>query len=266
MVLSIVNGELVEDPQISVLNKANFFAFSVYESVRVTKRNIHFLNDHVDRLFDSAKMIGLEHNFSKEEIKKWTELLVSKIEKEDCLLRFQLFGADDASDVLLYIFPVGITFYPDKYYSNGVKVITYEYERLLPKAKTNNLLGSYIALRGAYKQDALEALLVNVNGEVLEGTRTNFYAIKEGILYTNDCDVLDGVTRKHLLKVAEGIVKGIKFVSIKLSDIKKGLYDEYFISSSTMGIMPINQIDDQKICEKSGEYTRKLMKAVKKSN
>ena len=178
----IYNGKIIEerDANISITDKGYFFDFAVYSSIKVIQGKIFFPDYHIARLFESAKLIGLEHNFSEKEILDWLNKLIEINKIKDSLLRAVLIGdADDDNKAKLFIFPIsGLTYYPNKLYKHGVKVITYHGERLIPRAKTKNLLMGFMALREARQNEAIEALLVDGQGNIREGTRTNFFAIK----------------------------------------------------------------------------------------
>lgn len=243
---AIINGEIIEKEKavIPIYHKGYFFDFAVYSSIKVLNGKTFFPRYHVERLFHSAKIIGLSHNFKVEEVLSWIEKLREKDQLTNSLLRIVLVGDPDGKEKpLLYIFSVsGLTFYPDKWYRQGVKVITYCGERFLPQAKTTNLLLNFLALETAKKQNALEALLLDREGNIREGTRSNFFAIKGNYIFTPPKEkVLEGITQKILFMATKGIFS-IVYQDISLKTIKE--YEECFISSTSMNIMPIRQIDE----------------------
>lgn len=258
------NGELIkeEEAKIPIKNKANFFDFSVYSSLKVIQNKTFFSKYHVDRLFESADLIGLGHDFEKEDVIKWINKLVEQLEKKDFLLRIILVGdAEKNKEAKLYIFPItGITYYPNEYYSKGVKTVTYKGERLIPKAKTTNLLLGFLALRKAKKNNALEALLVDSDGNIREGTRSNFFAIKNNYLITPpDEKVLEGITKKIVLKVTKDEFD-LKKENIPLDKIAN--YDEFFITSTLFNVMPVKQIDGEEL-HSDFKKTKRIQKLFK---
>lgn len=261
---AIFNGKLINknEAKISIADKGYFFDFSVYSSLKVIQGKIFFPDFHVKRLFESARLVGINHQFKESELKKWLVKLVEKDKIDNALLRIVLIGnPEDEKDAKIYIFPVGgLTFYPDKFYKQGAKVITYLGERRIPKAKSKDLLMSYLAYGKARKKDALDALLIDHEGFIREGTRTNFFAIKGNTLITPaDEKVLGGITRKIILEIAKDQFE-IKFEEIATKDLKN--YDELFISSTSMNVMPVRQIDDI-IFETDFEKTRQIAKLFK---
>ena len=258
----ILNGRLEkkEDANISVFNKAMFFNFAVYDSMKVVKGEAFFPEFHVERLMESAKIIKLEHNFKKEQILDWIYKLIKKNKLQNALIRFLLLGcgSDDESPQL-FIFPVGLTFYKDKDYKKGVRVITFHGERPFPQAKSKDLLINFMALREAMHSDAKDALLVDSKGFVREGTRTNFFAIKNGKLYTAPTsDVLEGITRKIVIELAKK--NNIEVVEEKIHVNKLKEFDEFFLTSTSMEVMPISQIDDYIVENGVGKITKNMMK------
>lgn len=265
MAKAVFNGKIIDksEAKISIDDKGYFFDFAVYSSVKVIKGKIFFPEYHVSRLFESAKFMDLEHKFKKEDVISWIYELIEADNIEDALLKIILIGdPDKKGEEKLFIFPVdGLTFYPDKFYSQGIKAITYKGERFLPRAKGKDMLMSFFAYREAVKQDALDALLVDRDGNIREGTRTNFFAIKEDVIVTAPSDdVLEGITKKILLKAVEGRFT-VKEEKIPLSNIKN--YEEFFLTSTSMNVMPIKQIDELMINTRF-EKTKTIIKLFKK--
>jgi len=264
MSFAIFNGEIVEKDManISVFNKALFFDFSVYDSMKIVKGKPFFPKYHVERLLESAKVIELEHPFTKEEILSWINILIEKNNLSDSLIRMLLIGSGSFDEKpQLFLFPLGITFYSPKDYNFGIKVITYVGERLIPESKSKNLLLNFLAYREATRHDAHDALLIDSKGFVLEGTRTNFFAVKNNILYTAPSPkVLEGIVRKLILELAKE--NNIEIIEKEISYDKLEEYDEFFISSTSMSILPIRQINDN-ITRNVGTLTSKLMKILR---
>jgi len=244
----ILNGKSIPktEAQISVFNKSMFFGFAVYESVKVIQGKAFATKYHAERLFDSARAIGLEHTMKQEDVAKWIEQLIHVNQLKDALIRLLLVGPESPSaEPQLFLFSLGLTFYPDAFYKKGAKVVTYNGERFLPEAKTNNLLLNYLAYREAEKADAMDALLVNRDGNILEGTRTNFFAVKGRTIITSPKEfVLGGITKKILAEVVQPTFK-LKEAMIPLKNIES--YDGFFLTSTSMNVMPVTQINDVKL-------------------
>jgi branched-chain amino acid aminotransferase len=264
MPYAIFNGKIIEqkNANIPIADKGYWFDFTVYSSIKVIQSKIFFAKYHIDRLFESAELIGINHQFSKKETIEWLDLLVKKNKIKDALLRIVLIGDVDVNkEAKLYIFSVGgLTYYPHVLYKKGAKVITYHGERRIAQAKTKDLLLSLLAFRQAKKAGALDALMVDHDGNIREGTRSNFFAIINNKIITPPKDkVLEGITKKFVLEVAKDRFEIIE-TDIPLKDIDK--YDEFFITSTSMNVMPISQIDDFEIKTKF-EKTRLIGKLFK---
>ena len=260
----IRNGILVEKEQanISVYNKALFFDFAVYSNIKVVQGKMFLPDLEIQKLFESAERIGLDHRFSKGEIIEWASKLIRKNELKDALIRVLLIGPETGTEPLLFLFPVGLTFYRKSFYGKGVKLITHEGERTFPLSKTKDLLLGYMAYRKAAEEGDLDALLVDSDGNIREGTRSSFFVIRGDTLIAPPAEkVLEGVTRKVILDIAPKILK-IKEADIPLKGINE--YDEYFISGTTLNIMPVRQINNVIVMNKVGEKTKELQKLYKR--
>ena len=236
------NGQIksVEEAAIPLSNIEYQYGFGVYETIRVTNGVPYFLKDHLERLRESAHTIGLEHAFSDEFIENAIAELIRENAVETCNLKILLIGGSTKETASLYILCLNPLFPDKKLYRDGVHCITYEHERMFPHAKTLSMLGSYLAYRKARMASAYEALLVN-HGNITEGTRTNFFAIKEKTLYSApEKDILLGVTRKAVLTIATQNGFRVEERNLRLDDIK-----EYgaFLTSTSSKILPIRSID-----------------------
>jgi len=262
---SIFNGKLIKTKKanISLLDKGYWFDFCVYSSLKVIQGKPFFLKYHIDRLFESAEMLEIKHDFIKEDLQKWAEKLIKKNKIQDALLRFVLIGDPDGGDTKLYILPItGLTYHKNQDYSEGIKVLTYQGQRPIPQAKTKSLLLSFLAFKKAKKEEAHEALMIDNDGNVREGTQTNFYVIKDDkIIIPPKEKSLGGITKKFILEAVKDNYKIIE-EDIPLEKIKAGEYDEIFISSTTRNVMPIKQIDDY-ILETDFKNTKKIAKLFK---
>ncbi len=218
-----------------------FFNFSVYESIKIIESIPLFLQDHIDRLFTSAQELSMSHEFSSIPLTAAIHSLIDEDSLKDATLRIQLVGGDHP---YLFVFSQDLPEYKDSLYEKGVSVISYEGERIEPEVKSNCLLLNYLALREAREKGAFEAILVDRYGMAIEGTRSNVFGIQGNTLYTPGSGVLAGVTRKHILEAAESIGMEIAFTDTSYFELRSGFFDEFFISSTSMGAMPVSMIDD----------------------
>lgn len=239
------NGEVlpIAEAAIPLSNIEYQYGFGVYESVRLANGVAYFLKDYLERLMESARIIGLEHSFSLQSIDSYISELVEKNAVDTCNLKIILVGGKTAADASLFILCLNPLFPDKKLYSGGATLITCEYERLYPHAKTLNMLGSFLAYRKAQAAGAYDALLVNRRGYVTEGTRTNFFCIGGRTIFTPlESDILPGVTRKVVLQVAGAAGFAVEEKDIRPADLPA--YDGAFITSTSSKILPVHTIDD----------------------
>ncbi len=254
------NGEIrpIEEAVISLERIEYTYGFGVYEAVRVSNGIVYFWEHHVERLLSSATIIGLEHPFSGEMVKKAILELVEKTEAETYNLKVLLIGAPKKEDALLSILCFNPCFPDKKMYRDGVELTTTNYERLYPHAKTLNMLQSYLSYRDARARGCYDSALINRRGHITEGTRTNFFTIKGNTLYTpREEEILLGVTRKAVLHVAQKNGFVVEEKDIRPEDLKQ--YDGVFLTSTSSKIVPIRKVGDIE-CPPAPENLKHLMK------
>lgn len=260
------NGKIlpIEEAAVPLSNIEYQYGFGVYENVRVKEGIPYFLKDHLERLEESARIIGLEHSFSGADIKKSVAELLKKSGKGTYNLKILLIGPSTplragGNDSMLYILCFNPHFPDKKLYRDGATFITYEYERPFPHAKTLNMLESYLAYKKALGAGAYDALLVNSKGCITEGTRTNFFYIRGRTLISPpEKEILLGVTRKAVLEIAQENGLTIDENEIRFSDILES--DGAFVTSTSSKILPVRSIDSQTLGEPP-ESLRELMRA-----
>lgn len=240
---AVRNGEIIplEQAVLHISVKEVFFNFSVYESIRIMGRTALFLEEHLERLFESARRLEIDHSFHKDFISRLVGELIGAEGVDEATFRIQLIGSNVPE---LFIFPQSLPKYAQKLYSSGAEAIIYEGERIVPEVKSNSLLLNYLAQREAEKQGKLEALLVTRDGELLEGTRSNLFLVRGSCLVTPGTGILRGVTRTYILEAAREAGMEISYENPLLADILGGNYDELFITSTSMGAMPIALLDN----------------------
>ena len=217
---------------------------SIYEVIRLIKGKPLFLMEHLQRLRETLKIRSRKIYLSDREIINQLSKLVNKnkIDVGNVKLVFN-FGEviEGIPHFLVYFIE---HHYPTKLqFLNGVEAILYKAERAIPTAKViNQHLRSAIFSRlldtGAY-----EALLVNKQGFITEGSRSNVFFIKDNEIFTaTDEDVLSGIARKHVLEIVKE-----SNISLNLSKIPASSLSEFsavFITGTSPGVLPISVIGD----------------------
>lgn len=279
-----LNGNIIDEQnaRLNITNKAVWYDFGIYESIKVLQGKIMWPEMHIDRLFNSARVIGMELGHTKEEVLKWinefTRVGAENIQPlQNHLIKICAYGdVDKNKQANIYMFALGLTFLPDKFYNRGVKAITYTGQRNFENAKSKDVLLNFIALREAKKKDAYEAFMIDYENNVREGSRTNLFIVKDKTIFTPPKDVvLEGVTRtlvidlikKHLTNppLTKGRLEGsnesiIEFREKKISLQKLLSADEIFITATSSNVLPVIQIDDKKIVTGStGPITKQII-------
>ncbi len=251
---------LEKDAVVSVARTEVAYGFGVYENIKVRNKVVFFASDHVNRLLESAQIIGLEHPFSKNQIEDWVHLLVKTEKKDAYNLKMVLYGATKQTDCELFLFSLNPFFLKPTEYRNGVPTVTYRSQRLLPHAKTLNMLESFLAYRTAQQQNCFDALLEDPNGFVTEGTRTNLFGLTGKTIFSAPKNrILEGVTKKHLLEVAQKNGFKVEEKLFSVSDLLK--MDAAFLTSTSSNLVPIRTIDGKSFSNAVPESLKKLMNA-----
>ena len=151
---------------------------------------------------------------------------------------------------------------PEKWYTDGVKIISWEIERPIPGAKSIDYISASLALKKAAAEGAVESLYIDRNGLALECTTSNIFAFFGGRLATPGRGILSGVTRKVVLTLAE------ELFPIDIRDISRDELlsaDEVFITGTSKGLVPVVQVDDGIIGDgRPGRRTRQLMAEMRR--
>ncbi len=221
--------------------------YGAFESLRTYNRKPFHLDEHLNRLYRSASLIDLDIPYSRGEVEQVIYDVIEYNSYKHAMIRIFVTGGVSEDGILPSGKPtlaVLITPLPERdmeRFARGQKVITSSLQRVSPEAKTTNYVAAVRSLKEAAKRDAVDALFVNEQGHVLEGTRSNFFVFRGDTLVTPREGVLIGVTRNTVLELAHGRFP-IEERPILLTELP--LVDEAFITSSSREITPIVQIDN----------------------
>jgi branched-chain amino acid aminotransferase len=237
---------------ISINDVAVLRGYSAFESLRTYDRRLFHLQEHLERLYRSAQLLELEIPYSREYVADIISQVIERNAYQHASLRILVTGGESNDGVLpagqpllaVLISPLGER--DMQRFSRGIKVITSRLGRTTPEAKSSNYIAAIRSLKNARSRDAEDALFVNEQGQVLEGTRSNFFVFRGDILITPIAGVLLGVTRNVVLNLARQDSRfTIEERAISLDELQQ--VDEAFITSSSKEITPIIQIDDSLI-------------------
>lgn len=271
--ISYINGKFVDhkDTSVSIEDRGYQFSDGVYEVVYVRDSALIDWQAHCDRLKNSLDGLKIDYQVSPDALRDIIRELLKRNELTNAALYLQItrgvakrdhqFPTDAVSPSV--IMTVGEAKFPSKaQYETGVKTITCPDQRWKRRdLKTISLLPNTLAKQAAVEQGAAEAILVEDDGYITEGSSTNFFIVdKEGVLRTHPTTqrILGGITRMGVLKVARnnGIaVKEEAFTPEEALNAK-----EAFITSTTKHILPVVELDGNVIGSgKPGAITKRLM-------
>lgn len=253
---AIRNGILINEDQavLPVTLRSVQYAYSCYEALKLKNGEFVHLEEHLRRLDESLRGIGIRKSFTDDDIRSWLEMLEQADGLFNETFRILVVGEDPN---IVFITHQETRIYPCEYYDEGVGCTTYYGERFLPNYKTSNLLLSYLALEDAEKKGCFESLFVNRHGYITEGTRSNFYALKGNVIYTApDEDVLLGVTRIGVSECAGKLGLKVVHEPVYLKDIHS--FDSLFISSTSMKAIPVKEIDGVPVARKGQDIVKEL--------
>jgi branched-chain amino acid aminotransferase len=158
----------------------------------------------------------------------------------------------------VYIVVAALKRPPTEIYLNGVKVITTDVWRENPRLKSTNFISASESERAEILQNNIFEALLMRKGSILEGMTSNFFYVRNGVLGTARKNILLGVTRRTVLRVARGIDLDIEYRSLKWEQVSA--LSEAFLTSSSRGIVPIVQIDNVLVGEgHPGPVTKNLI-------
>jgi len=269
-----LNGKLVprELAVVSVFDHGLLYGDGVFEGIRFYGNNIFKLEEHVARLYDSAKVIMLNITISMEKMIEETVKTVKANGIADGYIRLVVtrgvgdLGLDPkkCKESFYFVIADKITLYPEDNYINGLSITTVAVRRsvaeaLDPKIKSLNYLNNIMAKIEATNHGSPEAIMINQQGYVAEATGDNIFIIKKGNLITPDLSagVLAGITRDTVMALAKeaGITVEEKIMT------RYDLYtaDECFLTGTAAEVIPVVKIDARTIGSgKPGAITKKL--------
>lgn len=260
-----MNGKIipVNDAKIPVIDIGVLRGYGIFDSVAGIDDRIVFFDEHYKRFETSAKIMRLKIPLKKGEIKKIIEGLLKRNGYRLSKIRLVLTGGKtigsldfDRRSENFFILAEKTELPPKDSYTRGVKLITAEYEREIPRAKSNDYVAA-VYLQPSQKKAGATEILYTFRGNVLEATTSNFFIIKGNKLITAKDGILFGITRDKVIGLAKRSMD-VEERIVKTSEFKAA--DEAFITSTYKKVMPVVKIDNLIIGNgKVGPKTRLLM-------
>ncbi|MCB5934913.1 D-amino-acid transaminase [Caldibacillus thermoamylovorans] len=264
----IFNGHIVDREKaiIHIEDRGFQFGDGVYEVIRIYNGKPFTLKEHIDRLYASAQKIYMEIPYSKQEI---TDLIINLLEQENastCNLYLQISRGvvprnhvipETVSPTLIsYLMPG--TRPVDLMKTGGKAVITEDLRWHYCDIKSISLLGAVLAKKKATDAGCLEAIL-HRDGIITEGSSTNIWMVQNGKLFTHPANqfILNGITRQKVISLLDFNQLPYEETGFTVEQLQNA--DELFLTSTTMEIIPIVEVDGVKIGNGTpGDVTRKL--------
>jgi len=274
-----INGEFFDkkDAKISVFDHGLLYGDGVFEGIRSYNRLVFKLEEHIDRLYESAHGIMLKIDFSKKQMIK-AVLDTLKLNKlDESYIRLIVtrgigdLGLDPrkCKNASLIIITDKIQLYPEKLYKEGLKLITVATPRNIPEAlnpqiKSLNYLNNILAKIEAINLGYEEALMFTASGYVAEGTGDNIFIIKGKDLITPPAylGILKGITRDACMDIGKKMGLDVKEDVLTRHNLFTA--DECFLTGTAAEIIPVVSIEKRVVgTGKPGKITLKLMKEFK---
>jgi len=275
-----INGKFYDksDAKISVFDHGLLYGDGVFEGIRSYNRLVFKLREHIDRLFESAHTIMLEIPLTREQMIKAVLVTLKQNNLKDAYIRLVVtrgegdLGLDPRKckgRATVIIIPDKILLYPEKFYREGLEIVTVPTIRNLPEAlnpqiKSLNYLNNILAKIEAVNAGCDEAIMLDSLGYVAECTGDNIFIVKRNQLYTPpQCmGTLRGITRDAVLEIAR--INKIPVHEHVLTRHELYISDECFLTGTAAEIIPVVKVDGRLIgTGKPGKLTLSLMKKFK---
>jgi branched-chain amino acid aminotransferase len=266
------------DAKISVFDHGLLYGDGVFEGIRIYNGRVFKLKEHIERLYKSAKAILLEIPMTKGEMENAVIDAVKINKKENGYIRLIVtrgegpLGIDPTTckKATIIIIVADIQVYPEKYYKNGIEIITASSRRipsdcLDPRIKSLNYLNNIQAKIEAMQANCLEAVMLNKESFVAECTGDNIFIVKNDELFTPAPyhGALDGITMRTVMEIAETLNIKTHLITLTRYDLYNA--DECFMIGTGAEIIPVIKIDGRTIGEgRIGTTTGKLIDAFRR--
>jgi branched-chain amino acid aminotransferase len=262
-----MNGDVVpfKEANVSVLSHSLHYGLGVFEGIRCYKcidgSAIFRLNDHLVRLLNSAKIFMMKTKYSLEDLRKATFEIISKNGFDACYIRPIIFyglkslgifvDENFPIEVVIAVWPWG-TYLGKEALKKGVSVKTstftrYHVNSVATRSKAiGNYMTSVLAKREAVLDGYDEAIFLDADGYVSEGTGENIFIVKNNKLITTAItSILSGVTRDSIIKIA--LDKGIEVEERRFTRDEIYIADEAFLTGTAAEVTPIRELDHRMI-------------------
>lgn len=271
-----IDGQYFEkaEAKVSVFDHGLLYGDGIFEGIRIYNNRVFKLDEHLERLYDSAKAILLKIPLTFQEIRQavldtcrenklangYVRLLVTRgvgtlgLSPENCKRASIIIIADE------------IELYPEKFYNTGLCVVTAPSRRISanafsPAIKSLNYLNNVLARIEAHTANAQEVVMLNDQGYVAEGSGDNIFVLKKGKLFTPPvyAGSLGGITRLVVFDIAAAM--GLPLIETNLTRYDLFVADEFFLTGTGAEVVPVIEMDGRVIGEgKPGKITGEIIR------
>ncbi|PTX99122.1 branched-chain-amino-acid transaminase [Opitutus sp. ER46] len=270
-----LDGKFVDsaEAKVSVFDHGLLYGDGVFEGIRLYDGNIFRLEEHLERLENSAKAIMLQMPLSRAELSWATCETCRQNGLRDAYIRLVITrGVGDLGlapwlcpKPSIFIIAGKISLYPQEYYDNGLGIVTVPTRRIGPAAlpstvKSLNYLNNILGKIEAKQFGALEAIMLNDQGYVAECTADNIFVVHKGELLTPAASqgALKGITRSTIIDIAQAT--GIPLREVDLTRYDIWCADECFLTGSGAEVIPVVKLDGRVIgTGKPGPITQRVL-------
>ncbi|MCS7232944.1 MAG: branched-chain-amino-acid transaminase [Synergistetes bacterium] len=275
--LVYVNGEFLpaREAKVSVYDKGFLFGDGVFEGIRAYNGRIFRLDEHLVRLYKSAKAILLNIPLSFEEMRAAVIETVKRNNLKDAYIRLIVtrgigdLGLDitKCKNPTVVIIADEIALFPKEIYEKGIEVITSSIRAsygdiIPPQIKSLNYLSHILAKWEATRAGVAEAILLSREGYVTEGSAENIFIVKDKCLITPPSwvGILEGITREAVLEIAWDIEEVEDIIEDVFTRYDLYVADECFLCGTAAEVVPVVKVDGRIIGDgKPGPITREIM-------
>jgi len=274
-----LDGDFVpaSEAKISVYDHGLLYGDGVFEGIRIYNSRVFKLDEHLQRLYDSAKAINLKIPLAFGEMKEKILETLRRNNIRDGYVRPVItrgpgdlgLDPDKCKKASVFIIADKIALYPEEYYENGLNVVTVPTRRnapeaLNPRIKSLNYLNNILAKIEAKNANVIEAIMLTNDGYVVECTGDNIFIIKNRIVFTPPTYIgaLNGVTRDVTMSLARNM--GLTMEEKIFNRYEVYISDECFLTGTAAEIIPVVKVDGRIIGDgRPGNITHELVKSFR---
>ena len=269
-----INGKIVKssDAVVSLYDRGFLYGYGLFETIRAYNYTPFRLTDHLQRMMASAKHFNIRYTISQDKLQRDITELLRRNKLRNAYVRIMLSAGVEDGKPILSVITKPLPPLPKDCYEKGVRVELAKWHKNttspLHGHKTLNYLENVLSREKAQRHDVFEIIFTDEKGNILEGSCSNIFIVKNGKLYTpkvqsgNKRNVLPGITRKVVFMLAAKSRIPIIERQLRIGDVLSA--DEAFITNSLIEIMPVSHLGKRKIGRKE-QFTTPILTRLYRS-